>query len=109
MISRLSTDGNLSLIGNNSMYINDSGHPDTGKIRYNTTLYRFEVHDGYSYVEVGQHVTISLSPQIETVIKWAESKMIEEQSLQDRLNKYPALKTAYDNFKLINQITLDQE
>lgn len=96
------------LIVSNSapVFINDyAGNPDTRKIQYNSNIGTLEIHNGYNYVPIHQPVQIDLSVEAKDAIMWSISKMNEEKELEQRMEKYPALKNAYENFKTIDLLT----
>ena len=69
-----------------STYINSSyGYMNVGDVRYNTTVQQMEVYDGQSWIPLGMnHANVSMTPDAERALDWANRKIAEEAEL-DRL------------------------
>ena len=80
--------------------------PGAGMVRYNNGI--LEAFDGYSWINISTYVDVSLLPPATTAIVWAQEKMAEEARLQALMDKYPALKTAKDNYELIKTLVLSE-
>lgn len=77
-----------------------------GMVRYNNGI--LEAFDGYSWINISTYTDVSLSPSATAAIFWAVGKMEEEARLQAFIDKYPALKTAKDNYELIKALVLSE-
>ena len=83
-------------------------HNTLGEMRYNSTSNVMEYCNGVAWVTVPtSYVTFSLDPNVCAIIEWAKKKMIEE-SLQSKLAKYPSIKAAYDQFKMLDALTNEE-
>lgn len=67
----------------------------------------FHVYTGSSWTKVDESVSVSLEPRILTIVGWAEKKMREEHQESEMLKKYPALKSAKENYDLIKNLVKD--
>lgn len=92
-----------------SVYVNSTGHIDTGSLKYDVQTQCLKIHNGYGYDAFGQTVDIQPSQMMTDVMNWAYCKMQEEKQLQKRLDKYPTLKSAYEKFQLLDQLTVEYE
>jgi hypothetical protein len=89
--------------------IYNNGQQSAGMIRYNTSMHRTEVYDGTSWQMLGMDGGIGLSPDAEMAISWAKEKMQEEKLLKAKMEKYPALKDAYEQFKIIEALVNEDD
>lgn len=107
MISTLTGHAGVMVTGGSSPpYINMS-NPSAGMIRYNGS--NMEVYDGNSWLGMTSHQTIQLDPRTQAVLAWAEKKMLEETDLKLRMQRHPGLKDAYERFKVMDALTLEEE
>ncbi len=96
----------------NNTYGSQSNGPQgfTGQIRYNTQSGSMEVFDGGMWQAIGNSVSqVGLNHEAEQILDWAQEKMREEQDLQRRLEQHPGLKEAYERFKVMDALTLEEE
>ena len=100
------TAGIMVTGGSSSPYINMS-NPSAGMVRYNGN--NMEVYDGHVWISMGSHNTIQLDSRAQEVLHWAEQKMQEEANLKRRLDQHPGLKDAYERFKVMDALTLEEE
>lgn len=80
-----------------------------GDIRYNISLQCTEVFDGSTWKSLGNSALVGLTPHAEQILDWANKKMIEDQELQAKIEKYPTLKNAYDQFKMVEALVHEEE
>ena len=78
-------------------------------MRFNTATQNIEVYDGSMWQVISQNVTVGMSWTSEEAIRWAERKMHEEDQLKAKMEKYPTLKSAYDQFKMIEALVYEEE
>ena len=74
--------------------------PSTGMMRYNGNSRCIEVYDGGSNVWIqmyGQTADIQLSPQVQSVVAWANAKMAEESEWEKLAVTNEAVKIALEN------------
>ena len=91
---------------NNSNYQN--GNPLHGMMRLNGS--DVQVFDGTAWLNVGaSYAGIGLSGEAESAIDWASKKRLEEMDLMQRMEKHPGLKQAYEAFKIMDALTLEEE
>jgi hypothetical protein len=68
----------------------------------------FHVYTGSGWEKIsGVDINIGLEPQVQDVISWAKQKMAAEQKEAELLEKYPALKSAKENYDLIKNLVKD--
>jgi len=89
-------------------YISNNGM-SAGNMRYNTATQTIEVYDGSTWQPISQNVSVGLSYEAEDVLRWAGYKMREENDLKRRMEKYPALKNAYEQFKMVEILVHEEE
>ena len=82
----------------------------TGQVRYNTNSQSFEIFDGNTW-QTWQAVqaSVGLTPAAEAAIDWAQKKMSEEYDLKARMEKHPGLKSAWEQFKIMDALTLEED
>lgn len=81
-----------------------------GKLRYNVTNSNLEVFDGMGWQRLGGEVAqIGLSPLAEEALDWVRQKMQEEKDMYVRMERHPGLKDAYEKYKLMDALTLENQ
>jgi hypothetical protein len=80
-----------------------------GEMRYNTSTQQMEVYDGSNWISISQNVTVGLSIPAEEAIRWAHDKMREESELKAKMEKYPTLKHAYEQYKMVEALVHEEE
>jgi hypothetical protein len=96
--------------GNTSVpYVNQNvNNPVQGMIRINGT--DLQVFDGSVWLSMStSYATVGLEPTAEEAIKWVRRKMEEERDLLQRMERHPGLKQAYEQFKIMDVLTLEEE
>jgi hypothetical protein len=91
--------------GSSAPYINMS-NPSAGMVRYNGS--QMEVYDGHSWLSMTSHQTIQLDAHTQELLSWADRKMKEEVDLMRRMEQHPGLKDAYEKFKIMDALTLEE-
>ena len=110
MIKNLSTSSNyITVSGNYPPTIYNNGQLNVGQIRYNPTSQSVEVYDGNTWQIMSQGVTVGLSWDADTAIRWAIEKQKEEASLKERMEQHPGLKDAWDKFQMMNILTKESD
>jgi hypothetical protein len=92
----------------NSSHIGANGQ-SAGQMRYNTSLQQVEVYDGVAWIMISQNTSVGLSYEAEEAIRWAQTKRAEETELKTKMEKYPTLKSAYEQFKMIEALVYEEE
>jgi hypothetical protein len=96
--------------GNTTMpYVSqNANNPIQGMIRISGS--DMQVFDGSTWMTLStSYATVALSPTIEEVIDWAKRKMQEEKDLHDRMKQHPGLKDAFDTFRIMDILTLEEK
>ena len=82
----------------------------TGQVRYNTSNQCLEVFDGNMWQQWSSGMAnIGLTADAERILYWAQKKMSEELELKTRMEKHPGLKDAWERFKVMDALTLEEE
>ena len=89
-------------------HVNNNGQ-SAGTVRYNTMTQQMEVSDGINWINISQNASIGLSWAAEEAIRWAQEKMREESELKAKMEKYPSLKLAHEQFKMIEILVHEEE
>jgi hypothetical protein len=89
-------------------YINNNGQ-SAGTVRYNIMTQQMEVFGGVNWINISQNASIGLSWTANEAIQWAQEKMKEESELKAKLEKYPTLNSAYEQFKMIEVLVYEEE
>lgn len=83
------------------------GTQSAGMMRYNITTFQIEVYDGTIWHRAIGTTGVGLSPDAESAIDWAKQKMLEEAQLKEKMERYPTLKDAYEQFKIIEALVIN--
>lgn len=90
-----------------SNYINTS-NPGSGVMRYYNG--EVQVYDGYNWIRLtGGFAGVGLSYETEQLLEWVSKKRSEEMLENEMLEKYPALKSAKDQYTMIKQLCESEE
>lgn len=109
MINNLSvTSPFLTTSSYSAPYVGNNGQ-SAGNMRFNTTTQQMEVFDGSMWISISQNVTVGMSYEADEVLRWAGYKMREEAELKAKMEKYPTLKHAYEQFKMIEALVYEEE
>lgn len=93
-----------------NQYISNVGNQHVGQVNFNTATQELEIFDGSRWVQFDNNIAeLSLSFEAEESIRWASRKMKEEQELEEKMKKYPALKDAYEQFKTVEALIHEEE
>jgi hypothetical protein len=90
-------------------YVNQNQiNPCQGMIRvWGTDM---QVFDGTNWMNImTNYATVSLDPTIHEAIDWTRRKMQEEKDLHDRMKKHPGLRQAYEQFQIMDILTLEEK
>ena len=96
MIDKIITGRYLVSSISNTPCIYNNGQ-GAGQVRYNISYQRHEVSDGISWYTAQCPTTISLTPEAQDVIDWAQKKMYIESQVESLALTNPAVATALDN------------
>ena len=98
-----------------SIYNNNYGQSNgsqtfAGQMRYNANSGSMEVFDGNTWQMVGNSIAqVGLNQDAERILDWARQKMDEEMNLMIRMERHPGLKDAWERFKVIDALTLEED
>jgi hypothetical protein len=82
----------------------------TGQVRYSSANQCMEVFDGSTWQMIQTTMaSVGLNADAERTIEWAQKKMLEELDLMDRMNRHPGLRQAYEQFRIMDALTLQEE
>lgn len=99
-------------------YINtSSGYMNVGQVRFNSQNQKFEVYDGFNWMEIASsHASVGLTPEAEDAITWAINRLHEERMLELKAKDNPAIadlleqrKNIEDQIKMIDILTKDHK
>lgn len=72
-----------------------TGNTLIGQLRYNGNSQCMEVYDGSAWVMLQTaYPTIELTPEVQSVINWARTKMVEEARIKELAAKHPSVADA---------------
>lgn len=82
----------------------------SGQIRYSTTSSSMEIFDGSTWQAIGNSISqVGLTNEAEELLDWVRKKRQEEVNLMMRIEEHPGLKDAYEKFKIMDALTLEEE
>ena len=89
-------------------YINNGGQ-SSGEMRYSTSNQTVEVYNGNTWQNISRDVNLMLTPDAEAAITWALTKMHEEKEFKAKMEKYPTLKSAYEQYKMVEALVYEDD
>jgi len=93
----------------NNSYNSSGGSAFSGQVRYNSQAGGMEIFDGNNWQRIGDSIAqVSLSPEAEHLLEWVKQKILEEADLKARMQRHPGLKDAYEKFKVMDALTLEE-
>ena len=93
----------------NNSYNSSGASAFSGQVRYNSQAGGMEIFDGNTWQRIGDSIAqVSLSPEAEALLEWVKKKMLEEEELKARMERHPGLKDAYEKFKVMDALTLEE-
>ena len=104
MIKNLTTSSTYLTLQGYSPTLPYSTALSAGQVRYNPNNEHMEVYDGSNWGVITNDVTVGLSWDADSAIRWAIEKQKEEQELKAKMAKYPALKDAYDQLEMVKAL-----
>ena len=112
MIKGLTQNGRYTVVsgGNTSMpYINsNNNNPLQGMVRINGN--DMQVFDGSGWLTMNtSYANVGLNNDAEELLDWARKKRQEEVNLRMRMEQHPGLKDAYEKFKIMDVLTLEED
>ena len=106
MIKNITPGSGITINNNHSTWpsfyntVSSTGNSLVGQLRYNGSSQYLEVYDGNSWLMMNSaYPTIELSPHVQAVVAWAQTKMAEESRLRELAAKHPALADAVEALK----------
>jgi hypothetical protein len=97
-------------IYNSSYGSSNNAQSFSGQVRYNSQAGGMEIFDGSMWQAVGNSITqVGLTAEAERILDWAQKKMLEEFDLKERMEKHPGLKDAYEKFRIMDVLTLEEK
>ena len=82
-----------------SFYNNSASNNNTlvGQVRYNGSAQCMEVYDGMTWLSISAAFPmVSLTPDVQAVVTWAQEKMSEESRLKELAKSNPILQDALE-------------
>lgn len=99
-----STNGNVPYMSSHN------ANPAVGQLWWSSSRNRVEVYDGSGWQEIGNGIAmVDLSLSAQEIMSWAQGKMREEQDLKARMQRHPGLRAAYEQFRIMDVLTLEEE
>jgi hypothetical protein len=86
----------------------NASNPIQGMLRVNGT--DMQVFDGTTWIMMNtSYATVGLDPTTHEAIDWTWRKMQEEKDLHDRMKRHPGLKSAWEQFQIMDALTLEEK
>lgn len=106
MIKTLRTNTPYLTTNSFSPYISgyNTNAPGYGYLKFDFISQSLQVYDGSQWQTLSKDVDIGFDPMMTNIIIWAQNKMMEEQQLQEKLKKFPALAKAHENYEIIKAL-----
>lgn len=99
-----------SIYSNHNSTPSSSSQSFSGQLRYNTMNSSMEIFDGNMWQAIGNSVSqVGLTHEAEELLDWVKQKRQEEINLMKRMEQHPGLKDAYERFKVMDALTLEEE
>ena len=101
MIKNISPGNGITINNSHSSWptfynsVQNTGNNLIGQMRYNGSSQNIEVFDGNSWLIMNSsYPTVELSPHVQAVVAWAQTKMAEETRIQELAAKHPTVADA---------------
>lgn len=95
---------NVSVSGSVPYIGGGTAVPMLGMIRWNPGMRCAEIYDGTVWHAYAQNLTVDLSPEIESTVRWAQKKQAEEAELDELCRKHPGLQAARDQLEIMRRL-----
>lgn len=80
--------------------IGSTGNSLIGQVRYNGSSQCMEVYDGNTWLTMPpSYPTVELTPDVQSVVNWARSKMAEEAHIRELAARHPSVADALEAVK----------
>ena len=106
MIKNITPGSGITINNNHSTWpsfyntVSSTGNSLVGQLRYNGSSQNLEVYDGNSWLMMSSaYPTVELSPHVQAVVAWAQTKMAEESRIRELAARHPAVADALDALK----------
>jgi hypothetical protein len=82
-----------------------------GDIRYNkNSTSGLDVYDGSCWIPIQQKsYSLSLSPEVQKTVNWAQKKMAEEAKLEELMTRHPGVRAAWEQLEIMKQLCQETE
>lgn len=84
-------------------------NPATGMVRWDIDKQCLQVYTGDMWADYVQDFELTVHPEFQSIVEWARAKMIEEEDLKKKLEKYPGLKDAWEQFKTLEALAHEED
>jgi hypothetical protein len=100
----------VSIYNTQAQFNSNGPQSFTGHLRYNANNQCMEVFDGSAWQRMDTSAAqVGLTIEAESLLDWAREKRQEEVNLRMRMEQHPGLKDAYEKFKIMDALTLEEE
>lgn len=107
MIKNLNSNSPFLMVSPNTVpWIYNNGAL-SGQLRVNQSQ-DLEIYDGNQWHRYSQTIDIGLNQAAERAIQWAIDKMEKEKDREAKMEKYPALKAAYEHYKTVECLVSEE-
>ena len=103
MIKNITPGSGITINNNYSSWpsfyntVSSTGNSLVGQLRYNGSSQNLEVYDGNAWLMMNSaYPTVELSPHVQAVVAWAQTKMAEESRIRELAAKHPAVADALE-------------
>lgn len=87
----------------------DAANSLTGQVRFNVSNQKLEVYTGHSWVSISWDHSVNFAPDLQRIITWAKNKMQQDEELEAKMQKYPGLRDAYGQFKMLEALAHEED
>lgn len=87
----------------------DPSNSLTGQVRFNVNNQKLETYTGHSWVSISWDHSLNLGSDVQELIRWAKNKMQQDKKLEAKLAKYPGLRQAHDQFKMLEALAHEED
>jgi hypothetical protein len=106
----VSSSPHIQLQNNWAYYPNiNNSTPAAGMLRYNSNVQQIEVTDGMGWLPISTTPSISLSPEVEELIRWAKQHRAEVEAEKKLRENHPAIKNAWEQYQVVKTLSINLE
>lgn len=87
----------------------EKDNPAAGMVRWDINKQCLQVYTGSTWADYFQDYELTVTPDFNVIANWVRNKMREEEDLKKKLEKYPGLRDAWEQFKTLEALAHEED